>query len=121
VAGSDDDTATLEGSLADLDVEVLDDLRTLATDTRVLELVTHVLDVLLEEVRLSDLSRLLARGQLRNFLVVLHVVRVALHVRVDHEGTEVSVDLLIRLVLHHLYQVETRQDGVRQTHVVVEV
>lgn len=52
----DDDSSAFEGSLTNFGIEVLDDFRALFIDTGIFKLVTDILDILLEEIRLSNFT-----------------------------------------------------------------
>lgn len=120
MARGDDDAAALGRGLPQPRVELLDELGALAADPGVLEALAHVLDVLLEELRVGQLAGALVAVEQLHLLLELHVVGVVAHVRVYHEDRQVGIDLLVWAVLHDLDDVEAREDRVREAHVVRE-
>ena len=60
-------------------------------------------------------------GALLLVVIRLTAVGVTLHVRVDDEGGQLVVDLLLNLVTDDSENIETRENGVGQINVVVEI
>lgn len=46
------------------------------------------------------------------FLLELLLVRMVFHVRIYDEGAEISIYFLIGNISHHLYYIETGEDGI---------
>lgn len=95
-------------------------------------------DELFEEVLRESLCDLLLAGEVRifqhvliqcslNFDITLGVIlghlvrRMTLHVGVDHESSQLIIDLFLDFVANDSEKIETRQDGICQINIVVEI
>lgn len=48
-------------------------------------------------------------------------LRVRFHMRVKHESCQRIINCLITVVSDHGQQIESRKDGIRQVHIIIEV
>ena len=56
-----------------------------------------------------------------DFLLILLVVWMAIHMRIDDECTQIIVYLGVRSILHNFNDVETGKNGVRKVDIVCEI
>ena len=88
-------------------IEIFDHLRTLLTQSRSLNFIPSISNILFQQLLLNNFNRFLFSSQQININFVLIIIRMIFHVLVDDKGAELVIHSLAGSISDHFDDVET--------------